>query len=152
MFAVLTLSLGTFTQALVVLSTIPLALIGTFSGFWLLEIPFSFPAMIGLISLIGIVVNNAIVMLDTMNGHLKAGSSVNESAALGASERLRPILGTTITTLVGLVPLALSSPMWFPLCMAIIFGLLASTVIAILVVPALYVLATRKQKLDMVNL
>ncbi|WP_367317428.1 efflux RND transporter permease subunit [Vibrio coralliilyticus] len=151
-FAVLTLSLGTFTQALVVLSTIPLALIGTFSGFWLLEIPFSFPAMIGLISLIGIVVNNAIVMLDTMNGHLKAGSSVNESAALGASERLRPILGTTITTLVGLVPLALSSPMWFPLCMAIIFGLLASTVIAILVVPALYVLATRKQKLDMVNL
>ena len=59
-FAVLTLSLGSFKLPLVILVTIPLALIGTFTGFWLLQIPFSFPAMIGLISLIGIVVNNAI--------------------------------------------------------------------------------------------
>lgn len=101
--------------------------------------------------MIGIVVNNAIVMLDTMNSHRKAGLSVKESAALGASERLRPILGTTITTLVGLVPLALSNPVWFPLCMAIIFGLLASTVIAILVIPALYVIATPVRSTEMIE-
>lgn len=142
-FAVLTLSLGSFAQATVVLTTIPLALIGTFVGFWLLSLPFSFPAMIGLISLIGIVVNNAIVMLDTMNNHLSNGMSVKKAAAQGAAERLRPIFGTTITTLVGLIPLALSNAMWFPLCMAIIFGLLASTIIAIVVIPAMYILVTK---------
>lgn len=141
-FVVLTLSLGSFSQALVVIFTIPLALIGTFTGFWALSMPFSFPAMIGLISLVGIVVNNAIVMIDTMNGHIKSNKAVSEAASLGAAERLRPILGTTITTLVGLIPLALSDEMWFPLCMAIIFGLVTSTVIAMVVVPAMYSLVT----------
>ena len=139
-FAVLTLSLGSFKLPLVILVTIPLALIGTFTGFWLLQIPFSFPAMIGLISLIGIVVNNAIVMVDTMNNHLATGKTLVNAAALGAADRLRPIVGTTITTMVGLVPLALSDPTWYPLCMAIIFGLLASTVVAMVVIPAMYYL------------
>jgi len=142
-FAVLTLSLGSFRQAMVIIFTIPLALIGTFTGFWLLNLPFSFPAMIGLISLIGIVVNNAIVMVDTMNTYRDSGVNITTAAANGAADRLRPIVGTTITTLVGLVPLALSDPMWFPLCMAIIFGLLASTMVAMVVVPSMYLLVSK---------
>ncbi len=145
-FAVLTLSLGSFRQAMVIIFTIPLALIGTFTGFWFLNLPFSFPAMIGLISLIGIVVNNAIVMVDTMNTHRDNGSDLVDAAANGAAERLRPIIGTTITTLVGLIPLALSDAMWFPLCMAIIFGLLASTVVAMVVIPSLYLLMSKKNR------
>ena len=92
-FAVLTLTLGSFAQAFVVVLTIPLALIGTFSGFWLLNLPFSFPAMIGLITLVGIVVNNAIVMVDTMNSYRAEGAEIMQAAASGAADRLRPILG-----------------------------------------------------------
>ncbi|MCO7190721.1 MULTISPECIES: efflux RND transporter permease subunit [unclassified Pseudoalteromonas] len=142
-FAVLTLALGSFKQPLVVLFTIPLALIGTFSGFWVFQIPFSFPAMIGLIALVGIVVNNAIVMLDTINSHIKAGVGLRDACARGAADRLRPIIGTSITTIVGLVPLGLSDPTWFPLCFAIIFGLLASTLVAMIVIPAMYMLVSR---------
>ena len=141
-FAVLTLSLGSFRQPVVILLTIPLALIGTFGGFWALGIPFSFPAMIGLITLVGIVVNNAIVMVDTMNNHVASGTQLVNAAAAGAADRLRPIVGTTVTTMVGLVPLALSDPTWYPLCMAIILGLLASTLVAMIVIPAMYVLVS----------
>ncbi|WP_281558032.1 efflux RND transporter permease subunit [Thalassomonas sp. RHCl1] len=145
-FAVLTLALNSFKLPLVVLITIPLALIGTFTGFWLFGIAFSFPAMIGLIALVGIVVNNAIVMVDTMNNHIDDGKPLVEACASGAADRLRPILGTTVTTMVGLIPLAYSDPIWFPLCMAIIFGLLASTVVAMIVIPTMYMLVSHQQQ------
>ena len=143
-FAVLVLQFGSYTQPLIIILTIPFALTGTFIGFFFLNLPFSFPAAIGVISLTGIVVNNAIVMVDTMNERLKAGMDVRHAAAFGASDRLRPILTTSITTVIGLFPLALSEAKWFPLCMAIIFGLAAATLIALLVVPGLYLQLTPK--------
>lgn len=141
-FALLALQFGSFTQPFIIMLSLPFAMIGTFGGFFLAWIPFSFPAMIGIISLVGIVVNDAIVMIETMNGHLKSGLSVRESAAKGAADRLRPILSTTITTVVGLIPLSLSNPMWMPLCNAIIFGLISATLISQLVIPCLYLLMT----------
>ncbi|NCC24621.1 MAG: efflux RND transporter permease subunit [Deltaproteobacteria bacterium] len=141
-FALLALQFGSFTQPFIIMLSLPFALIGTFGGFFLAWIPFSFPAMIGIISLVGIVVNDAIVMIETMNTHRKGGLSVREAAARGAADRLRPILSTTITTVVGLVPLALSNPMWMPLCNAIIFGLISATLISQLVIPCLYLLMT----------
>lgn len=150
-FAVLTLVFNSFKQPVIVLTTIPLALIGTFSGFWLFSIPFSFPAMIGLIALVGIVVNNAIVIVDTINVKLAAGKGLLEAISEGAADRLRPIVGTTITTIVGLLPLALNDPMWFPLCMAIIFGLLSSTVVAMVVIPSLFLLLSSQEFEDSVN-
>ena len=69
---------------------------------------------------------------------------VRQAAARGVSDRLRPLVTTSVTTIIGLIPLALSDPTWKPLCSAIIFGLLAATVIALLVVPALYLLLTPK--------
>ncbi|MCO7223352.1 efflux RND transporter permease subunit [Pleionea sp. CnH1-48] len=143
-FAVLALLFNSFKQPIVILLTIPLALIGTFGGFYLLGIAFSFPAMIGLISLVGIVVNNAIVMIETMNSYRQEGMSLVEAASSGAADRLRPIIGTTATTTVGLIPLALSDPMWYPLCMAIILGLIASTITAMVIIPAMYRLLTKE--------
>ena len=143
-FGLLVLLFSSYRQSFIVIATMPLALIGTFLGFFLLQIPFSFFAMVGLISLIGIVVNNAIVMVDTMNNHLRGGIDVATAAARGASDRLRPIISTSLTTIIGLIPLAISNPMWRPLCYAIIFGLAASTVISLLIVPCLYLLLTRK--------
>ena len=145
-FSVLVLQFGSFTQPFIIMLTIPFAFIGTFGGFSLFQIPLSFPAIIGIISLVGIVVNDAIVMVETMNKHRENGMKVRQAAAHGASDRLRPILTTSITTIVGLIPLAISDPVWFPLCMAIIFGLCASTLIALLVIPCLYLQLTPNKR------
>lgn len=143
-FAVLVLQLNSFRQPLIILLAIPLALIGTFGGFFLAWIPFSFSAFIGIIALVGIVVNDAIVMVDTMNSYQQQGMTVRKAAANGVGDRLRPILTTSVTTIIGLIPLALSAPTWMPLCSAIIFGLIAATPIALIVIPCLYLQFTPK--------
>ena len=141
-FSVLVIQFSSFTQPFIIMLAIPFALIGTFSGFFLLQIPISFPAVIGMIALTGIVVNDAIVMIETMNSHREKGMLVKDAAARGAADRLRPILTTSITTIVGVIPLGLGDPIWFPLASAIGFGLVASTLIALLVIPCLYLLLT----------
>ena len=146
-FALLALQFGSFVQPFIIMLSLPFAMIGTFGGFFLAWIPFSFPAIIGIISLVGIVVNDAIVMIGTMNKHREKGLSVREAAARGAADRLRPIVSTTITTVVGLIPLSLSSPVWMPLCNAIIFGLISATLISQLVIPCLYLLLTSNKPL-----
>jgi multidrug efflux pump subunit AcrB len=145
-FGVLVIVFDSFKQAFILMVTMPLALIGTFLGFWLTGMSLSFFAVIGVISLIGVVANNGIVMVDTMNKLLRDGASIVVAAADGAAARLRPILTTSITTVVGLVPLALGSPMYAPLCYAIIFGLVASTVLSIVIVPCLYLLFTDEKQ------
>ncbi len=142
-FAILALQFDSFSQPLIILTALPFSMTGVFSGFFLFGIPFSFPAMIGVISLVGIAVNDAIVLIDTMNGFRKEGLSIVETAARGACARLRPILVTTITTIAGLTPLALSDPLWMPLCTAIIFGICAATVISLVIIPAMYLLLVK---------
>ena len=87
-------------------------------------------------------------MVDTMNAYQKEGIKVREAAAFGVSDRLRPILTTSITTIVGLIPLALSDPSWMPLSSAIIFGLIAATLTALIVVPCLYLQFTPKTEMN----
>ncbi len=139
---VLVIVFSSFRQALIIFATMPLAIIGTAIGFWAFGISFSFFAMIGLVSLIGIAINNGIIMVDTMNGFLREGMSVAEAAAAGAARRLRPLLTTAVTTIVGLIPLAISSASYRPLTLVIIFGLVSATLLALFVVPALYYLLT----------
>ena len=144
-FSVLAMQFGNFNQPFVIMMSLPLALGGIVFGFFFLSQPFSFPAMIGAISLIGIVVNDSIVMVDTMNVCKRKGMSIAQAAADGCSSRLRPILVTTITTVLGLIPLAISDPVWKPLCISIISGLLVATFISLLVIPALYNILTAKE-------
>ncbi|MDH5823678.1 efflux RND transporter permease subunit [Luteimonas sp. RD2P54] len=143
-FGVLVIVFDSFPQAFILLVTMPLALIGSFFGFFLFGMEFSFFAMVGVISLIGIVANDGIVMVDTMNRRLAEGVDKARAAARGAAERLRPILTTSATTIAGLVPLAIGNPMFRPLCFMIIFGLVSATIMQLFVVPALYFLLTRK--------
>ncbi|QGJ68525.1 Efflux RND transporter permease subunit [Planctomycetales bacterium 10988] len=145
-FALLVLLFRSFTQPFIIVLTIPMAMIGTFSGFYFLGMPFSFTAMIGIVSLIGIVVNDAIVMVETMNEHLRQGATIQHAAAQGGADRLRPIVSTSLTTTIGLIPLMLSDPMWEPLCLSIIFGLAASTFFSLLIIPSLYFLLTQKSR------
>lgn len=139
---VLVIVFNSFRQAFIIFATMPLAVVGSALGFWAFDITFSFFAMIGLVSLIGIAINNGIIMVDTMNSFLKDGMSIREAAAAGSARRLRPLLTTAITTIVGLVPLAISSAFYRPLTLVIIFGLISVSVLALFVVPALYLLLT----------
>ena len=136
----LALLYNSIRQPIIILLIIPLGLTGTFSGFFLANIPLSFSGLIGIVALVGIAVNNAIVLIDTANRHFHTGMNTVSAAARAAAERLRPIVSTTLTTVLGLMPLALSDPQWYPLCMAIVFGLVAATVIALVIIPCLYVL------------
>jgi multidrug efflux pump subunit AcrB len=145
-FSVLVIQFGSFLQPLIIMMSIPLAAIGTFLGFFFTQTPVSFPALIGMISLTGIVVNDAIVMVEMMNKYRDRGVPIPQAAAQGAAARLRPILTTSITTIVGVVPLALSDPVWFPLAGAIGFGLVAATLNALLIIPCLYLLLTGPKK------
>jgi multidrug efflux pump subunit AcrB len=141
-FALLALQFDSFKQPFVIMSAIPLALTGTFFGFFVMQLPFSFMAMVGIIALIGIVVNDTIIMINTMNSYIKKGKSVVEAAAHGAADRLRPIVTTSVTTIVGLIPLAISQEMWLPLSTTVISGLLFATFLALLIVPCLFLLLT----------
>ncbi len=138
MVATLVLLFRSYRLALIILGTIPLALVGTLGGFAAIGMPLSFPAMVGMVSLLGIVVNVAIIMVDTITRHRDAGSDAATAAAAGVAERLRPLASTVLTTVAGLVLLSTASPMWQPLCYAIIFGLVAATLLSLVVIPALY--------------
>ncbi len=141
-FALLVLQFDSFTQPFIIMSAIPLALTGTFFAFFVMGLPFSFMAMVGVIALIGIVVNDTIIMIETMNEHRANGLGVREAASRGAADRLRPIVTTSVTTIVGLLPLAISQEMWLPLSTTVIGGLLVVTFLALLIVPCLYLLFT----------
>ena len=122
-----------------VLVTVPLAAIGVVPGLILAGQPFSFTAMLGVVALIGIVVNNAIVLIDVIQTNQAEGLTVEQSVSGAVARRIRPILLTTATTIVGLLPLTFTqSTLWPPLAWAIISGLLAATLLTLVVIPAAY--------------
>lgn len=133
----LLLQFNSFRRVGIILLTVPLASVGVFPGLVLSGSPFGFQSMLGIIALVGIVVNNAIVLIDVVDQRLAAGVGISEAVADAVTRRTRPILLTTATTIAGLLPLAFSaSTLWPPMAWAIISGLLASTVLTLLVVPA----------------
>ena len=135
----LLLEFNSFRRVAIVLVTVPLAATGVVPGLLLSNQPFGFMSMLGVISLVGIVVNNAIVLLDVIESRREEGLSISDALAEAVARRTRPILLTMATTVAGLLPLAFSpSTLWPPLAWAMISGLMASTVLTLLVVPALY--------------
>ena len=133
----LLLQFNSFVRIGLVLLTVPFAIVGVIPGLLLLDIPFGFMPMLGLFALVGIVVNNAIVLIDVIDQRLGEGASLAEAVADAVERRTRPIVLTTATTIVGLLPLAFSSAtLWPPLAWSIISGLLASTVLTLMALPA----------------
>jgi multidrug efflux pump subunit AcrB len=121
-----------------VLVTVPLAATGVVPGLLLSDNPFGFTALLGVIALAGIVVNNAIVLIDVLDSNLASGQALTDAIGDAVARRTRPILLTTVTTVAGLAPLTLTkSTLWPPLAWSIISGLLASTILTLLVVPAM---------------
>ena len=123
----------------IVLLTVPLAAVGVIPGLLLAGQPFSFTATLGVVALIGIVVNNAIVLIDLIESHRREGLTVEQAISGAVGRRIRPILLTTATTIAGLLPLTFTqSTLWPPMAWAIISGLLAASALTLLVIPAVY--------------
>jgi multidrug efflux pump subunit AcrB len=126
-------------RPLIIMLTIPPVLIGVTPGLLLTGSPFGFMAFLGLVSLMGIVVNNAILLIDRMELEKAAGQTLQDAIVLATQRRLRPILMTAITTIIGLVPLAVGAgEMWRPMANTIMFGLAVATVLSLGLCPVLY--------------
>ena len=130
----------------IILGSIVFSIFGVFLFFAATGTTFSFMAMIGIMILIGVVVNNGIVLVDHINNLRQQGIARNQAIVIAGQDRLRPILMTVATTIVGLAPLALGTtqvggdgPPYYPMARAIIGGLAFSTLVSLLVVPALYI-------------
>ncbi len=136
----LVIQFNSIRRPIIILVTIPLGLIGVVFGLIVAKSYFGFLTLLGIVSLAGIVVNNAIVLLDRCRIEIqKHGLEPARAIIEAAQRRLRPILLTTATTIGGLLPLWIGGgPMWEPMAIAIIFGLLFSTILTLGVVPVLY--------------
>lgn len=140
----LVLQFNSLRRSTIVLVTIPLGVIGVVLGLLIAQSYFGFMTFLGVLSLAGILINNGIVLLDKINVEIEGGASHAEAVVEAAQSRLRPILLTTATTMLGLLPLWFGSdPMWPPMAIAIIFGLLFGTLLTLGVVPVLFTLLFR---------
>lgn len=139
LIAVLLAQFNSFRRLAIILVTVPLAATGVVPGLLLSGQAFSFMSLLGVIALVGVVVNNAIVLIDRIELRRARGEAISDAIAEAVSLRTRPILLTTATTVCGLLPLAFSSStLWPPMAWAMISGLIASTGLTLLVVPSLY--------------
>ncbi|MBD3422022.1 MAG: hypothetical protein GF398_18070 [Chitinivibrionales bacterium] len=134
--AILILQFRSFAQPFVVLTAIPFAVTGSILALFISRNTFSFTAFIGLTGLVGIVVNNSIMLVDFTNQLRREGRNVREAVREAAQTRLTPILLTTLTTIGGL----------FPLSLVIIGGLITSKILVLLIVPARYCLFEKNRK------
>ena len=136
----LVVQFNSMRKSLIILSTIPLGLIGVVLGLLIMRQPFGFMTLLGIVSLAGIVINNAIVLLDRIKLEIDENGLAPQRAVIESSQRrLRPILLTTATTVGGMIPLYLGGGLMFqPMAVTIMFGLLGSTVLTLGVVPVLY--------------
>ncbi len=138
-FAVLVLQFRSITQPLIIFSAIPLAISGSFIALFLSGWSFSFFAFVGFISLIGIVINNSIILVDYTNQLIAEGQEKIKAIQIAAKRRFTPIVLTSLTTILGLMPLTFSgTSLWSPLGWTLIGGMVSSTLLTLLVVPVLY--------------
>jgi HAE1 family hydrophobic/amphiphilic exporter-1 len=136
-----------FLHPFIVMFTIPLCIIGVVAGLLIAGRPVNLPAWIGVILLAGVAVNNAIVMIDYMNQLRRSGVEKKEAILQGAVTRMRPVLLTASTTVLGTFPMAFSqtsgAEMRNPLAITLLGGLVATTLLTLFVIPIMYSLFER---------
>jgi multidrug efflux pump subunit AcrB len=141
-FLLLSFQFRSYVEPIVVMLVIPFAFIGAVAGHLLLGLDFTMPSMLGFVALAGVVVNNSILLVQFIKTSHKPGDRVEDIAPLGARARFRAMLLTTMTTIVGLLPLlletSLQAQVLIPLVTSLAFGLIAASLISLFVVPAVY--------------
>lgn len=143
---ILVLQFNSFRQPFIILFTLPLAIIGAIFGLFVLAMPFSFTVFIGLVALAGIVVNDAIVLIDRINKNLDDGMEFVEGIIEAGLARMQPIFLTSITTVAGIFPLIFADELWRGLSITVIFGLIFSTVLTLVMVPVVFAGLCLKEK------
>ncbi|MDV4146086.1 efflux RND transporter permease subunit [Shimia sp. FJ5] len=141
-YIVLSFQFRSYIEPVIVMFTIPLALIGVVLGHLIMGYNISMPSIMGAASLAGIVVNNAILLIQVIQRHVQEGVRTTEAAGRASRERFRPIVVSLSTTLMGMVPLLLETSTQAqtvkPLVISVVFGLFSATVLVLLVLPAFY--------------
>ncbi|MCF2860301.1 efflux RND transporter permease subunit [Pseudoalteromonas sp. SMS1] len=141
-FLLLALQFHSYIEPLIVMVSIPLAMIGVIWGHFIMGINFSMPSLMGFISLAGIVVNDSILLVQFVKSRVKQGMSVHEAAAQASHDRFRAVVLTSVTTIAGMTPLlfetSLQAQILIPLATSIVFGIMTSTCLVLLVLPCLY--------------
>ncbi|MFS0699347.1 efflux RND transporter permease subunit [Cellulomonas sp. 179-A 4D5 NHS] len=150
-YVVMVATFGSLVQPLILLVSVPFAATGAIVALLVSGTPLGVPALIGALMLVGIVVSNAIVLIDLINQYRERGRSLDEAVREGARKRLRPIVMTALATVFALTPMALGLTgggafISKPLALVVIGGLISSTLLTLLVVPALYVLVERRKE------
>lgn len=143
-FIIMLLQFNSLSQPLVVLLTIPLAVIGSVIGLLIFRQPLSFTALLGMVSLMGVVVNNAIILIDYINWERKQGKSIYQSCVIAVEKRIRPIFLTTATTVLGLTPLVFSGTLFVPMAVSLMGGLISSTFLTLVIIPVVYSLIEQR--------
>ena len=136
--ATLIIQFNSFKKSMIVLVTLPLALIGVFVGMAAFGVSLSFPGLIGVLALFGIVVKNAIILIDKINLNIKSGIGFDDSIIDAGKSRLEAIFITSICTIAGIIPITLSNEMWTALGSAVIFGLTISSFFTLFIIPILF--------------
>lgn len=138
-YIVLVAQFNSFRQPFVIALSLPFGLVGAVLGLWLTGYPFGFMAFLGLVSLTGIVVNDAIVLMDFINVLRKEKKSKREAVLEAGRLRFRPVMLTTVSTVGGLLPLAVrGGSLWGPMGNVIIFGLSLATLLTLIIIPVMY--------------
>lgn len=137
-YTVLVIQFNSFQQPLVILMSVPLALIGVIAGLLITGNNLGVYAMMGIVALVGIAVNDAIVLVDFANYQRSTGMKLKEAVSEAVKVRFLPVFATSLTTMGGVLPLALYNDQFSQLGYAIVFGLFASTVLTLLIIPIMY--------------
>lgn len=141
-YIVMAAQFESFRDPFIIMFSLPFAFSGVFLALWLTGTTLSLIALIGAVMLVGIVVKNGIVLIDYINLNKERGSTVKRAVISGGKSRLRPVLMTTLTTILGMVPMAMGlgegSEIWQPMGIAIIGGLTLSTILTLIVIPSIY--------------
>jgi HAE1 family hydrophobic/amphiphilic exporter-1 len=149
-YLVMAAQFESFFDPFIIMFSVPFAFVGVSLAYWVSFQSMSLMGMVGIAMLVGIVVNNAIVMIDYFNILRKRGMDLTEAVKTGAKRRLRPILMTTGTTVFGLLPLALSAgsgaALWKSLGISVVGGMIVSSFITLLLIPTLYMIFESKLK------
>jgi multidrug efflux pump len=145
-YLILFVQFNSFLRPLVILVTVPLSAVGSILGLYLFKQPMSFTAVMGMASLIGIVVNNAILLIDYIDKARGAGARVDRACYDAMGKRFRPIMLSTTTTALGLLPLVITyNPLFTPMSISLMVGLLVSTLLTLIIIPVMFSLVFRRE-------
>jgi len=143
-YALLAVPFRSYTQPLIIMSVIPFGIVGAIAGHWLTGQSFSILSLLGLVALSGVVVNDSLVLVDFINQQVREGKPLIPAVREAGTRRFRPVILTSLTTFVGLIPILLETNLQaqflIPMATSLAFGILYATFITLLLVPAVYLI------------